>query len=147
MAIETVEDIRGLVSKNGLVVMEFLEDYTPWPAGSKAGFYPKEALALFNQGVAQFALRPNIKPDSRAGISPLAQYVSTKNVPVLATAVSPVASKADVPDNYETLHHLKQFKIAAEIRGVAFGDIKSKDEALQIIREELARREKEKAAA
>lgn len=139
MAIRTVEDIKGLIGKNGLVIVEFLEDYTPWPKGSKAGFYPNEALALFNNKTVVFAQRPNIKPDGNAP-SPLSPYISTKNAPMAAPDASPGASTTVIPDNYESLHHLKQFKIAADIRGVTFQDIKSKDEALQIIRDELERR-------
>lgn len=156
MAIETVEDIKGLIGPSGLVIMEFIEDYTPYAKGSKAGFYPKEALALFKKEIALFALRPNIKPTDAEKMSPLEKMVGRSRVATSDQSVtkpaademlvSPNAGRVQIPENWETIYHLKRISIASKIRGIAFADVGGDDAAKQIIREELARRAKEQKA-
>jgi hypothetical protein len=59
---------------------------------------------------------------------------------------SPNAGRVQIPENWETIHHLKRINIASKIRGIAFADVGGDDVAKQIIREELARRAKEQKA-
>lgn len=142
----TVDDVKHLANRFGLVIMEFVENYTPYAKGDKAGFHPKEALGLFEHGVALFAARPNIKPqfirsslDTRVGADN-PPHGRAAEVKTTASPTSAPDGSVDIPENWEKLHHLKRINIAAKIKGVDFKEVGGDENAKTVIRDEIARR-------
>lgn len=119
-------DLGSLVNEQGLVRMRFLIDHTPYYSGAVAGFPADRATELLEAGVAA--------PCDERG-SPVT--IGFAEPVVQAPQVAPTVT---IPDGWEDLHHLARLRMAKTI--LNSDRSMTVDEADQIIRAELQRRER-----
>lgn len=125
----------------GLVPMRVVNGFTPHAAGEIAGFPPATAEALYLAGDAVVVDEKGKEVEVKASgtAAKALSGVTTKDVP------QPHGEDAsvEIPENWESLHHLQQVKLAKAISGR--DDIAKKEDALAVIRTEVERRAAEQS--
>ena len=122
----SIEAFEALARDNpqGLVRMKIVESFAPYHANALAGFPPDEAHRLYTRKAA-------VPADEDGDEIPLV---------IAATAAERLpraAESVEIPDGWETSHHLSRLALAKQIAGKV---AKSVDEADEIIRAEVERR-------
>jgi hypothetical protein len=132
MADLKLEDFRALANRGtGLVAMTMVRSFAPWRVGQTAGFPPETALDHYVNGVAK--LYGDDSPGEKMAPAPKPQE---------ARDVSAAAAGPEIPEDFESLHHLQRIKLAKLISPgfVAPEGVAPTDAADEVIRQEVARR-------
>lgn len=147
-----LKDFEALANRSGLVSMEIRKAFAPYPEGSKAGFAPKTALALFESGQAapfnKFgqAVEPpsDAERQIRRGATPGVRSSDVQTADGSGPSSSPDQDASIViPENWKTMHHLQRVKLGKEIAGDGWEVPEGKgpsEHADDVIEAELARR-------
>ena len=119
---------ESLANSAGLVPMKFVDDwYTPYLKDQIAGFPPDVAFRLYDEDHVAFPVDGEGKalsvPDT-----------------IQAEARLPPPSSLDIPEDWESRHHLSRIRLAKDIGGLS--EFIPADQADEIIRAELNRRGK-----
>jgi hypothetical protein len=118
-----IELFEQLVNDKQLVLMKFHDTHTPYFKGQIAGFPPDAAARYYEQ-------------DSAHPCDIKGNPISLRGEPVQEPVQR--APRVPIPDDWESMHHLQQFKLAERIRP---GETPAnKQEALTWIAAELERR-------
>ena len=120
-----LEAFEALAAQNphGLVRMKITDSFAPYHAGDLAGFPPAEAMRLYTREAA-------VPADDKG--RPIAIAVPEPPAAPVAGPTGP-----EIPDGWETSHHLSRMAIAKQLLGRV---PKSVDEADETIRAEVERR-------
>jgi hypothetical protein len=135
-----------VIAKTGFVPVKFLHSSPPYVAGEIGGLTPEQAREAVAKG--QVALVP-IAAGLETFEVPGPESVKAK--PAAVESMPSLFEKADIPADWENLHHLKKVALAKQIAGLEKLDpppgTKPLEYAEQIIRTEIENRAAAEAKA
>jgi hypothetical protein len=122
------------IAANKKYIIRFVRSNPPYRPGDVAGFEKQRAEDFVAAKIATWDLDGALPQEVEVPVEPMK---------VEPRAAEPSDVIVDIPEDWESMHHLKLITLAKEISG---GAVLSKAEAKEIIQEEVERRAAEAQA-
>lgn len=135
-----LQDFEKMANNRKLVIMKLKVDMPPHRAGEYAGFFPKIALAIYNNG---YGVPKDLQTEEKPVVEPVRVDRVIKADRTVPQPPEPKPVKVDtsdieIPEDWRDGHHFRRLALARKLRPGE--DIRDQEVANAIIEEELKRR-------